>query len=663
MSTLSIGLLLGALLPGAVTGDLPTTFDLTITDLRGPVDCAWTADGELIVLERDGHRLQRLAVGVKARKTRATWGERGAGPGQLLFPEGLGLGPDGSIWVADTGNRRVVQFSPEGIFLGALDGSGAAGGPFLRPVDVAVRAGRLAVADAGAHRIHRFECDPGAAPAAAPGPGNLAPIPSLGSHGGGENELLSPAGVAFDGGGNLIVSDTENHRLRLFDEHGILLKGWGDWGWFPGLFSTPLGLATAAGRGPLDADNADIPDRELIFVADQENHRIQVFNGAGELRHRFGLHALKPGQGAGHLHYPQAVAVSPDGSRLALCEPLDDRLQIFRRARPGDPPPPQTPDWQANSASAHFGTRLAAGGNLLAVIEPETHSILAYEDSWREPRKVTTLGGFGAPWGQFRRPAGLNYNPVTHTLAVSDRGNRRLQLFRLDEVDAESPAYDARLARFVNGLDFERLGSADHRLLRQAQAHLIEPGPLAQNAAGELLMLDLLTGALLRFDEQLTPLGLLQASLRLPRDLAVAGDGKTVLITDAALPGVVAISPAGTQTLLIDGAAGLLEPHGICVDGQGRIFVVDAGAHALFRFLSDGTPDGSWGTRGLGRLEFNRPRGVTLDGSGRLVINDHGNHRLMTVSTSGEYIGIFGPRLYTHAARYPGITPENGAQR
>jgi sugar lactone lactonase YvrE len=591
------------------------------------------------VLERDAHRVRRLtADGTTVR----TWGGRGSGDGELLFPQGLGLAPDGCVWVADTGNRRVVRFSGDGEFLSSFDGSGTEQGPFLRPVDVAIRAGRVAVADTGHHGVLRFNDE-------------LEPLFMLGGHGTEECRLMSPSGVAYDHQGNLVVADTENHRVRVYDREGVLVTGWGDWGWYPGLFSTPVSVAVRDG---------------LVFVADQENHRVQVFDGKGELVHRWGLHALKPGQGEGHLHYPSAVAISCDGSYAAVAEPLDDRVQIFRRARSGDAPPPKVPDWRANSASAHFGTQLAAGGNLLAVIEPETHSLLIYEDTWLEPRQVTILGGFGSPWGQFRRPAGIDWDPATSTLTVSDRGNRRLQLFRICDVDRVSPDYDPRLGRFLTGVDLEQLDemmSRGSHTSGKSRDRVLEPGPILRNREGDLILLDPVVRNLLFFNSKLELLGQLRTSLRDPRDLAMAGDGETILATDAAIPGVVALGRENPGTLLVGPGGGvrtgLIEPHGICVDGKGRIWVVDTGAHALFRFRADGTPDGRWGRRGIGRMEFNKPRGVTLDGQGRLVVVDHGNHRLMTVSDEGEYVGVFGPRLYTYAARYPDAKPANGADR
>ena len=153
MVRLPLCLLLTSLVPATAPGDLPTTYEMSIAGLSGPADLAWTPGGELLVLERDAHRVRRLtADGTTVR----TWGGRGSGDGELLFPQGLGLAPDGCVWVADTGNRRVVRFSGDGEFLSSFDGSGTEQGPFLRPVDVAIRAGRVAVADTGHHGVLRF---------------------------------------------------------------------------------------------------------------------------------------------------------------------------------------------------------------------------------------------------------------------------------------------------------------------------------------------------------------------------------------------------------------------------------------------------------------------------------------------------------------------------
>jgi hypothetical protein len=40
------------------------------------------------------------------------WGEYGAGSDQFGLVAGLAFGADGSVWVADAGNARLMEFVP-----------------------------------------------------------------------------------------------------------------------------------------------------------------------------------------------------------------------------------------------------------------------------------------------------------------------------------------------------------------------------------------------------------------------------------------------------------------------------------------------------------------------------------------------------------------------
>lgn len=77
----------------------------------------------------------------------SAWGQRGSETGQLLFPTSIALDPEGNVYIADEGNRRVEKFSPDGQFLAqrsfALDPDMS----FVRPHGLAVIEGRLYVAD------------------------------------------------------------------------------------------------------------------------------------------------------------------------------------------------------------------------------------------------------------------------------------------------------------------------------------------------------------------------------------------------------------------------------------------------------------------------------------------------------------------------------------
>ena len=75
----------------------------------------------------------------------------------LRNPLGICFDPEGLVYVADTGNHRVVVFSPEGRWFREVGGLGSGTNQFNRPSDVTIKLGlELLVADAGNDRIERF---------------------------------------------------------------------------------------------------------------------------------------------------------------------------------------------------------------------------------------------------------------------------------------------------------------------------------------------------------------------------------------------------------------------------------------------------------------------------------------------------------------------------
>jgi DNA-binding beta-propeller fold protein YncE len=66
-------------------------------------------------------------------------------------------GPHGNVYVADTGNNRIQEFTHNGAFLNAWTGPGLGGGNFSAPMDVGVDpTGHVYVADTGNSRIVKF---------------------------------------------------------------------------------------------------------------------------------------------------------------------------------------------------------------------------------------------------------------------------------------------------------------------------------------------------------------------------------------------------------------------------------------------------------------------------------------------------------------------------
>ena len=68
-------------------------------------------DGGLYVFDLQDQRLLRLTA---TGSLRWAWGRRGQGPGEVLNVRAMALGPDGSVVLADSGNRRLVTVASDG---------------------------------------------------------------------------------------------------------------------------------------------------------------------------------------------------------------------------------------------------------------------------------------------------------------------------------------------------------------------------------------------------------------------------------------------------------------------------------------------------------------------------------------------------------------------
>ena len=555
--------------------------------------------GRLLLIDADGSR-QVLAEGLRS-------------------PRDLALGSEGRLFVSEAWSSSVSRLGPEGE-LELSFGSGL----LHRPQGLDRVGDRVYVADRGRHRIEVFNQ-------------SGEHLFGFGGHGTEPGQFIEPHDVAVDSEGRIFVSDRGNSRLQVFSAEGEFLRSWGDWGPFPGLFSEPTGVVVQG---------------ERIYVADSGNHRVQVFDPKGELLDRFGLHAIRPREGVGFLHYPEALALSPDGELAALAEPVVDRVQLF--CRTGGTPEDDVRRQAQGLArpSAHYGMDIEIAGPYLALSEPESHSVVFYVNSMSEPIRITRVSGLGTKTGLLSGVGGMDFEREARDLWVCDPSLRRLSLFRLRGSEEEEIGFDALKARFVKSVDLERLRELEMGAVLEAAP---EPVALDRDGSGRFFIADRRNGCVVVLGSDLGFIEVVGAGvLAHPTGLAVSEDGERLYVADEA-SGVHCFAGKDWKHRALEagGSGPWLAPYDLAIAPDGALFVTDSGNHTVTAFDAEGEWLRSWGGAGLERGQFYKPRGIALDQRGNLTVVDHANHRGQTFTPEGEYVGIFGLRLYTRLARYP----------
>jgi DNA-binding beta-propeller fold protein YncE len=141
------------------------------------------------------------------------------GEGRYVRPHGLRLDPDGNIWTTDVNGHTVTKMNPRGEVLMTLGVKGQAGD------------------------------------------WNEAANTRL---------LNEPTDLAFGRAGEIYVAEGHGNgegRVLKFDKAGKLVKAWGGKGTGPGQFDIAHSIVVDA--------------KGLVYVADRQNRRVQVFDEGG----------------------------------------------------------------------------------------------------------------------------------------------------------------------------------------------------------------------------------------------------------------------------------------------------------------------------------------------------------------------------------------------
>jgi DNA-binding beta-propeller fold protein YncE len=205
--------------------------------LREPWSLAVDADGYVYVADTWQHRIVKLSPQLDYV---TSWGGPALGTApsllELYGPRDIVLAENGTLWVTDTGNKRLINFTKDGEPVGVFGQEGSEPGQFREPVGLARGPdGSIYVADAWNGRIQRF------------GPGFASPMAI--ATGWTSEDILAKPYLAVLSDGRLIASDPAKGQLLLFDAEGRLAGTWP-----PETGSRPLGVAALPDGGFVFSD-------------------------------------------------------------------------------------------------------------------------------------------------------------------------------------------------------------------------------------------------------------------------------------------------------------------------------------------------------------------------------------------------------------------------
>ncbi len=603
----------------------------------------------------------------------------GSGTPPLKEPEGIAVSAAGDVFVADTGNSLVREIKPGTRTLTTVAGGGsddaASGGSptdaaLENPAGVAVDAqGNLFIADTGDHRVLEVSADLHSITTVAgdSGDGNATDRepsgPALGA-------AMDPKGIAVDAAGNVYVVDgTEVREINTASPRTITTVAGNNRDDASGVGCAPEQCASVraiqaklSGPSGLALDTAG-----NLYIADYNNLRVRKVDAAPP-------HVMSVAAGSGNggyggdcgqatanavgLYEPRDVAVDGKGNLYITADDVlrmvDPTGRIVTVAGTADTEARYPCDLHDAATSFDFdnlwGIAVDGAGNLYLTdnnanqvlevaapavagaatatstpagtptviripdITPQAHGSPSPHVPSMPAGEIMTIAGDGtAGWfgdgGSARRamldgPRSLAVDKAGDVF-IADTGNNVIR-----EVHSSWPMTMAKITT-VAGDGTAGFAGDGHKAMA---AELSAPQGVAVDAAGDLFIADTGNG---RVREVRAATGIITT---------IAGPGKSIALRDG--------GPA------IDAA---INPVSVAVDAGGDVFIADS-AHQRVRKV-DGTTgiistvagNGARNTDGL-----YDPSGLAADARGNVYVADTGNMRVREISAVGGVIGVAG---------------------
>ncbi len=539
----------------------------------------------------------------------------------LKFCRSIATDGEGNIYIVDTAHNRIRKIDKGGTIT-SVAGTGASGsspdgGPAIAtPLDL-VPAGSITVDETGNllisettnHRVRRVDGQTGI----------ISTIAGNGQLGfSGDNALATNAMLQFpghavaDSSGNIFITDSGNNRIRKIDTK-------------TGVITTVIGNGQAGfsgDNGPALQSSLNIPSKIVfdpmgnLLIADTANHRIRLFDVktgiiktiAGNGRAGFSGDGGSPTEAS--LNSPKAITIAPGGG-IFIADTGNRRIRRFdiKEARittiAGTGMPGSLGEGEL-AIRANIGIPEDVdldGANNLLIADSENSLIRSVARN----NIIRTIAGNG------RQNFGGdgNISPLASIDLLFDGGivtDRASNIFFIDQSNQRIRRIDSKtgIINTVAGNGQKGFSGDGGSAL---QASLLNPRGIALDLTGNLLIADTGNNRVRRIDQA--------GSIR-----TIAGNGQ---------PGFSGDNGVATNASLTPTTVGVTLTGDIVIASADRVRRIDSRTSIITTLAGNGQK-GFSGDGGLAtNASFNNISSVAIDKLGNLIISDQANNRVRRV--------------------------------
>lgn len=580
---------------------------------------------------------------------------------RFLSPRGIAVDASGNVFVADTHNKIIRKITKTGVVttfagkrnsVGSVDGTGEAAA-FFSPEGLALGpGGTLYVADGTTVRKITSA-------------GVVSTLAGLAGENGTEDGTGPAArfdeleGITVAPNGTIYAVEYDNCTIRKITPAGVVTTLAG----MAGESGTADGTGSEARFNYPTSITAD--KNGVLYVADADSNTIRKVTAGGVVTTFAGMAGASGSAdgtgGAARFDYPMGVTADSQGNLYVT----DNNSATIRKITPAGVV--TTLAGMAGQYGNVDGTGSAARFNdLSGIVADATGTLFVTDDNSTTVRKitqagvVTTLAGMPANRGKtngtggdarFSIPQGVTVD-ASGSIYIMDVGN--YQVRKATSAGVVTTYAGTGSSGVVNG--------------PAAEARFGYAVDVAADASGNVYVADTYkciirkissSGDVSTFAGTVDGYGSVDgtgaaARFRNPMGIAVGADG-TVYVSDFADCTIRKITPAGEVTTLagqptfygsLDGTgagARFAQPQGVAVSASGDVYVADSLNHTVRKITPAGVvttlaglagaPGSADGTGSAAR--FRTPSGLAVDAGGHILVADTGNHTIRKISPAG----------------------------